>query len=156
LELGAEGHRSDISIFKTSKTIAAFNGHLTVNDSDLEEAISLVLGEDKSISQRIQKIKRDIEIREENKDNSKENKLNNETQLDCKLENESKTKEEDLTDKNIKNLNLENNTSNEFDLDSEINSKTKSDSDLKVNEDKIIENFNEGEIQDWKTDIKKY
>ncbi|GAA5819835.1 MAG: magnesium-chelatase 38 kDa subunit [Methanobrevibacter sp. CfCl-M3] len=64
LEYSSEGHRNDISILKTSRTIAAFNNHIKVNDEDLVEAIGLVLGEDKFISERIQNIKRDIEKRE--------------------------------------------------------------------------------------------
>jgi Mg-chelatase subunit ChlI len=63
LEYGSEGHRSDISILKTSKTIAAFNSHAKVKDEDLKEAIELVLGEDKFLSERIHNIKRDIEQR---------------------------------------------------------------------------------------------
>ncbi|MDR2831220.1 MAG: ATP-binding protein [Methanobrevibacter sp.] len=63
LEHGSEGHRSDISILKTSKTIAAFNNHKKVDDVDLREAIRLVLGENKFLSERIQDIKRDIENR---------------------------------------------------------------------------------------------
>jgi len=65
VELGSEGHRSDISILKTAKTIAAFKGHFKVNKHDLEQAISLVLGEDKFLLQRIEKIKSNIEKREE-------------------------------------------------------------------------------------------
>jgi magnesium chelatase subunit D len=43
--IGVEGHRSDIAILKTAKTIAAFNKHWKVEIDDLEEAILLVLGE---------------------------------------------------------------------------------------------------------------
>ncbi|WP_084270736.1 ATP-binding protein [Methanobrevibacter cuticularis] len=43
-QLGLEGHRNDIAILKTSKTIAAFNDHLEVDENDLENAILLVLG----------------------------------------------------------------------------------------------------------------
>ncbi|MBZ9570231.1 VWA domain-containing protein [Methanobrevibacter sp. TMH8] len=43
--LGAEGHRSDIAILKTAKTIAAFKGNWKVQMEDLKEAILLVLGE---------------------------------------------------------------------------------------------------------------
>ncbi len=45
LEAGVDGHRADIAILKTSKAIAAYNGRVQVNEDDLKEAITLVLGE---------------------------------------------------------------------------------------------------------------
>ena len=45
LEAGVDGHRADIAILKTSKAIAAYNGRVQVNEEDLKEAITLVLGE---------------------------------------------------------------------------------------------------------------
>ncbi|MDO8869682.1 MAG: VWA domain-containing protein [Methanobacteriaceae archaeon] len=45
LETGVDGHRADIAILKTSKAIAAYNGRVKVNEDDLKEAITLVLGE---------------------------------------------------------------------------------------------------------------
>ncbi|MDR2873747.1 MAG: ATP-binding protein [Methanobrevibacter sp.] len=60
LNYGSEGHRSDISILKTSKTIAAFKNHENVTDEDLKGAIKLVLGENKFLSEQIQNIKIEI------------------------------------------------------------------------------------------------
>lgn len=45
VNIGADGHRADIAILKTAKTIAAYKNHLEVNYEDLEEAMILVLGE---------------------------------------------------------------------------------------------------------------
>lgn len=45
LNAGVDGHRADIAILKTSKTIAAYNGRKEVNIDDIKEAISLVLEE---------------------------------------------------------------------------------------------------------------
>ncbi len=45
LEAGVDGHRADIAILKTSKAIAAYNMRVQVNEDDLKEAITLVLGE---------------------------------------------------------------------------------------------------------------
>ncbi|MDR2967295.1 MAG: VWA domain-containing protein [Methanobacteriaceae archaeon] len=75
LNLGSEGHRSDISILKTAKTIAAFNNHLHVDYDDLEEAISLVLGEltQCDVPNQVQQIRNEItEEEEEEQDNQEE------------------------------------------------------------------------------------
>lgn len=45
LEAGVDGHRADIAVLKTSKAVAAYNGRKEVNEEDLIEAITLVLGE---------------------------------------------------------------------------------------------------------------
>jgi len=165
LELGAEGHRSDIAILKTAKTIAAFNGHLKVDDNDLEEAISLVLREDKLLSQRIQKIKRDIEHREEELnsqiDNSKteieellENSLKkqfNKTQKD--MENQL-TEEKNLKDKeNAENVDLGNSKSKKADFVNDNDFKNKDEFDSEPNLGEKLENFNQ-DIE-GKLDIKK-
>ena len=44
VEAGVDGHRADIGILKTAKTIAAFNHRKNVDLNDLEEATLLVLG----------------------------------------------------------------------------------------------------------------
>ncbi|MBI5681488.1 MAG: VWA domain-containing protein [Methanobacterium sp.] len=61
VDMDVDGHRSDIAILKTAKTIAAYNNRLKVDYNDLEEAITLVLGErlPKSCSQ--DKIKEKLE-----------------------------------------------------------------------------------------------
>lgn len=43
IELGVDGHRADISMIKTAKTVAAFYGKLEVNNDHMLEAASLVL-----------------------------------------------------------------------------------------------------------------
>lgn len=43
IELGVDGHRADISMIKTAKTVAAFDGKLEVNQKHMIEAASLVL-----------------------------------------------------------------------------------------------------------------
>lgn len=45
VEAGVDGHRSDIAILKTSKAIASYNQQKEVKYKDVEEAITLVLGE---------------------------------------------------------------------------------------------------------------
>ena len=41
--LGVRTHRAEITIVRTAKTIAAFDGRKTVNQDDLREAIELAL-----------------------------------------------------------------------------------------------------------------
>mgnify|MGYP001145835952 CR=1 len=43
IELGVDGHRADISMIKTAKTVAAFDGKTEVNNDHMIEAASLVL-----------------------------------------------------------------------------------------------------------------
>ena len=43
IELGVDGHRADISMIKTAKTVAAFHGELQVNEEHMLEAAALVL-----------------------------------------------------------------------------------------------------------------
>ena len=43
IELGVDGHRADISMIKTAKTVAAFEGKLNVENEHMLEAASLVL-----------------------------------------------------------------------------------------------------------------
>lgn len=45
IDMGVDGHRSDIAILKTAKTIAAYNNRNIVNEYDVSEAALLVLGE---------------------------------------------------------------------------------------------------------------
>lgn len=62
VDMGVDGHRADIAILKTSKTLAAYYKHQEVEPIDVEEAAALVLGErfhKKSVDQ--EKIKKQIE-----------------------------------------------------------------------------------------------
>lgn len=43
LEVGVDGHRGDIIIFKTAKTMAAYHGRNKVESSDIREAVELAL-----------------------------------------------------------------------------------------------------------------
>ena len=68
MEVGVDGHRADIAILKTSKTIAAYQNMDEVNTDHVEEAVLLVLGErvhkssqnKNKINQMIQKANEDI------------------------------------------------------------------------------------------------
>lgn len=62
VDMGVDGHRADIAILKTSKTLAAYYKHEEVESVDVEEAAALVLGERfqrKSLDE--EKIKKQIE-----------------------------------------------------------------------------------------------
>ncbi len=62
VDMGVDGHRADIAILKTSKTLAAYYKHENVDNIDVEEAAAMVLGErfqKKSLNQ--EKIKKQIE-----------------------------------------------------------------------------------------------
>jgi Mg-chelatase subunit ChlI len=62
VDMGVDGHRADIAILKTSKTLAAYYKHQEVEYIDVEEATALVLGErfhKKSLDE--EKIKKQIE-----------------------------------------------------------------------------------------------
>ena len=78
MEMGVDGHRADIAILKTSKTIAAYNGLEEVNQDHVEEAALLVLGErfNKSqnrnkINQMIQKALNDLSNKKEKEEQQK-------------------------------------------------------------------------------------
>ncbi|MCE5215046.1 MAG: VWA domain-containing protein [Methanobacterium sp.] len=45
MDMGVDGHRADIAILKTAKTIAAYHNQLIVNENHVSEAALLVLGE---------------------------------------------------------------------------------------------------------------
>lgn len=75
VNMGVDGHRADIAILKTAKTIAAYNNHIKVDYNDLEEAMLLVLGErlpksygEDKIKQMLQKAISDIENEEDQED----------------------------------------------------------------------------------------
>ena len=43
IDLGVDGHRGDINMMKTSKTLAAYAGRKEVNEDDIRQAAELVL-----------------------------------------------------------------------------------------------------------------
>ena len=45
MDMGVDGHRADIAILKTAKTIAAYNNQTEVDEEHVKEAVLLVLGE---------------------------------------------------------------------------------------------------------------
>ncbi|MGB9980427.1 VWA domain-containing protein [Methanobacterium sp.] len=93
VDMGVDGHRADIAILKTSKTVAAYNKHLKVDYDDVEEAMMLVLGErlqksydQKKIKQKLEKAISDTENEQkEDKDQSQEEQ--NESKEDSSPEN---------------------------------------------------------------------
>jgi magnesium chelatase subunit D len=86
MEVGVDGHRADIAILKTSKTIAAYQNMDEVNIDHVEEAALLVLGErvqkssrnKNKINQMVQKAMEDIS----KKKKEKEEKQNSDKQED--------------------------------------------------------------------------
>ena len=86
MEMGVDGHRADIAILKTSKTIAAYNGLEEVNQDHVEEAALLVLGErfNKSqnrnkINQMIQKALDDLSKKKEKEEQQKTEEQQNQS-----------------------------------------------------------------------------
>ena len=99
LEAGVDGHRADIAVLKTSKAVAAYNGREEVNEEDLKEAITLVLGEripgksqdpDK-VCRQMDKAKSEMK-REKEKEEQKEQKQKKDEE---KKEKEEKSDEND-------------------------------------------------------------
>ncbi|MGZ7119195.1 MAG: ATP-binding protein, partial [Methanobacterium sp.] len=79
VDIGVDGHRADIAILKTAKTIAAYNHRKQINFDDLEEAMMLVLGErlpksyDKNkMKQMLEKAISEIEEEEKEDENNSE------------------------------------------------------------------------------------
>lgn len=86
VDMGVDGHRADIAILKTAKTIAAYKKHLEVDYNDVEEAMMLVLGErlqksydQKKIKEKLEKAISDIEDEEQKNDD--EEQCNGEPEL---------------------------------------------------------------------------
>lgn len=74
MDMGVDGHRADIAILKTAKTIAAYTNTEDVNTEHVEEAAELVLGERFQRSAKSDKIKREVQKAASNvlKDKKKE------------------------------------------------------------------------------------
>ncbi|HEX3013791.1 MAG TPA: ATP-binding protein, partial [Methanobacterium sp.] len=84
VDIGVDGHRADIAILKTSKTIAAYNKHLTVDYNDIEEAMTLVLGErlqksydQKKIKEKLENAISDIENEQREEEDQSQEEQNN-------------------------------------------------------------------------------
>ena len=136
VDMGVDGHRADIAILKTSKTIAAYNKHLTVDYNDVEEAMTLVLGERLQKSYDQKKIKEKLENaisyieneeqKEENKDQSQEeqdkgnddpNPETGENENEETSDDEDESSEEQNKDNNDLNPETEENQDDETDED---------------------------------------
>ncbi len=61
IDMGVDGHRADIAILKTAKTIASYDNRVIVSKEDVSEAASLVLGERFQTSYDQEKIKKQVE-----------------------------------------------------------------------------------------------
>ena len=79
VSIGVDGHRADIAILKTAKTIAAYNNHTEVTYEDLEEAMMLVLGErlpksygEEKIKEMLKKAASEMEDEEDEEEKEKE------------------------------------------------------------------------------------
>jgi magnesium chelatase subunit D len=117
MDMGVDGHRADIAILKTAKTIAAYNNLTTVNEEHVKEAALLVLGERfHTTSFNEDKVKRQLEqakselAKDKEKQESKK-KLpptggeSKKRGMKLKtLEKEEKTVEEDYQEADIKKL----------------------------------------------------
>lgn len=157
---GVDGHRSDIAILKTSKTLAAFNGREEVNIDDITDAIILVLGSRnpripfnrERAENRVNKAKKEMEqhknLKKEldkknsdenlsNDSNSQNHKEKNKKNHDEDFENEIKGENEDLKPLPETNQNDEVNNSNE--TISKSNSKEFKESEGIINDDNLDE-----------------
>jgi Mg-chelatase subunit ChlI len=144
LQFSVEGHRSDISILKTSKSIAAFNNHENVVEMDLEEAINLVLGELENIHNSPQQIKAQIEKAKE--DIRKNNEENSDKKLESSKNNDSsqdKDKTHSSLNNNTSNKNTDSSSNNNDLLNEDINSYSDSLSNEKQENSKNNESEND-------------
>lgn len=81
VDVGVDGHRADIAILKTAKTIAAYDNRKEVDYGDVEEAAVLVLGHrlhkksfnKKEIKEKMKKAVEDIKQQKKNLNRSMEN-----------------------------------------------------------------------------------
>jgi len=143
--LGVEGHRSDITILKTAKTIAAFNNHWKVSMNDLEESILLVLGEinevnNNQIQKQIQQARNEMN-QEENNENS-DNENFNQNQDSNKKEDDSNKyySNENVQYDNSDDLNENNNLDNNDNTNNTNNNQYNKDINVNNNADNIIDN----------------
>ncbi len=112
LNSNVDGHRSDITVLKTSKTIAAFNKHEHVTENDLKEALILVLGErnpsiKNNMSQMIQNAKNKLKNKNANKLKSY---LNKPEITEKSTKNKSNSKMNNATPSNSSQMNMKQNS----------------------------------------------
>ncbi len=113
MEMGVDGHRADIAILKTSKTIAAYQNMDEVNTDHVEEAALLVLGErvhkssqnKNKINQMVQKAMEDISKKKEdqkedqNSDKQEDQRGNKQSSEGSQQHEDQKGKEENIPPK---------------------------------------------------------
>jgi len=117
VNIGVDGHRADIAILKTAKTIAAYNNRNEVNYDDLEEAMLLVLGErlpksygQDKIKEMLEKAVSDIEEEEKEKNDDKEDSSSEQEQNgngDLNPDNEEDPQEENQPEEEQKTGNAQ-------------------------------------------------
>jgi len=156
--LGSEGHRNDIAILKTAKTIAAFDGQWKVELGHVEEAILLVLGEinqlnNEQIQNQIQKAQNDID-KEKQEDSDENNNQPNDSQEDSSddnqhLDDNSSDGDDSNTDDDMNYNNNQDNSQNEDNENEDYGNndfnENNSDIDNETNDD---ENFVNNESND--------
>lgn len=115
VSIGVDGHRADIAILKTAKTIAAYNSHPEITYEDLEEAMLLVLGErlpksydQDRIKQMLQRAISDIEEDEEEEEKKEEENQCEQEQQENQSNESNPENEEQQTDTNEEQLEDEN------------------------------------------------
>ncbi|HTX61238.1 MAG TPA: VWA domain-containing protein [Methanobacterium sp.] len=116
MDIGVDGHRADIAILKTAKTIAAYNNQSVVNEDHVKEAALLVLGERfHNTSYDKDKLKKQMEQAKSELSKDKQNQQQKKTpptggeskKRGMKLktkENEENTVEEEYQEADIKKL----------------------------------------------------
>ncbi|MDR2829672.1 MAG: VWA domain-containing protein [Methanobrevibacter sp.] len=162
--LRLEGHRKDITILKTSKTIAAFEGSRKVSYDNIVEAIELVLGEypecldnlqdqpQKNNSEENKKDDKSNEDEKKHEQNDESNKNNgsngdkgNDKQESNQEENQDKIEEE--------KENLSNQTQGGVNFKSKQNENEED--DLRIKKSKNQNELNELNIKELEKDINK-
>ncbi|MDR3292331.1 MAG: ATP-binding protein [Methanobrevibacter sp.] len=140
--LGLEGHRKDIAILKTSKTIAAFEGNSIVSYDNVVEAFELVLGEYPDCVDNPQNNEnQNKETQDNGKDERKgmEDKNNHNTSKNEDT-NENQDNETDKENQNnVENENLSNQKQRE--------SKFKTNEDLRINNQIELNKFPTEELE---------
>jgi len=163
LNLGCEGHRSDISILKTAKTIAAFNNRLNVDYDDLEQAIFLVLGEltqctnQEQVQRQIQQARNDMSSEDDEEENDEGDQLDmtaenqseemSEDQLEEGNQNNSNHEEEEIPNSANNSDEIEENHENDLDDENSKENEESEEEDLSDPNDFEDNNENEDENQ---------
>ncbi|GAA5818814.1 MAG: magnesium-chelatase 38 kDa subunit [Methanobrevibacter sp. CfCl-M3] len=128
--LGLEGHRKDIAILKTSKTIAAFEGSNTVNYENVVEAFELVLGEYPDCMDSHQN---NVNMQNNENDGTVQNNKSNYTQNNNKKQDTEK-KEDKNDNEQQSQQNTKNEEKNSEEENENLSNQTQNGTDLKENE----------------------